>query len=169
MHGEPRSARRLADRADLLEWEDSTPAAVVRVLDTDESRPREVAVIGIDVRCDVAGLEQPVRTHRDGRDAGERRHGARLEEEDVRVLGSDRRVARPRPGPDRDLVRHGARRHQQRRLLAEALGGHLFEAANRGILAVHVVPDLRARDSVAHLGRRARDGVTAEVDHSHRL
>ena len=46
---------------------------------------------------------------------------------------------------------------------AEDFGGALLQAIHRGIFAVDVVADFGFGHGAAHLGRRARDGVAAEV------
>src|SRR5262249_21390922 len=89
---------------------------------------------------------------------------ARFEPRAVRALTDHDLVAAPRRGQDRELVSHGAGRHEERRLLPAQRGDALLERAHRRILAVHVVADLGPRHRLAPRGRRTGDGVGAEAD-----
>ena len=66
--------------------------------------------------------------------------------------------------PERELVRHRARRHEQRGLHAEQRGGQRLQPVDGGVLAVRVVADLGVGHGPPHLGRRRGDGVGPEVD-----
>lgn len=81
------------------------------------------------------------------------------------VLAPPRHDRRPGPGQDteRNLVRHDARRHEQRCRLADACRECLFEGTNGGVLAVVVVPDLGVGHGAPHRSGRARHGVAAQV------
>ena len=53
---------------------------------------------------------------------------------------------------ERDLVRHRARRHVERGLLAEQLGDALLQRVHRRVLAVDVVADVGVGHRLAHRG-----------------
>ena len=64
----------------------------------------------------------------------------------------------------RDLVAHGAGRNVEAGLFAEQLGGAVLESHDGRVVAEHVVADLGLGHGATHLGRRARDGVAAQID-----
>ena len=64
----------------------------------------------------------------------------------------------------RELVRHGARRHVERRFLAQQPGGQRLEPADGRVLAVGVVTDLGVGHRAPHLGGGRRDRVGPQVD-----
>ena len=66
--------------------------------------------------------------------------------------------------PERELVRHRARRHVERGLLAEQRRRQRLEPVDGRVLAVAVVADLGVGHRAPHLGRRRGDGVGPEVD-----
>ena len=74
-------------------------------------------------------------------------------------------VARLAVQPHADLVAHRAGGDEQRGFLAEHAGDALFEAADGGVFAEHVVAHFGGGHGGAHAGRGAGDGIAAEVDH----
>jgi hypothetical protein len=70
---------------------------------------------------------------------------------------------------DRDEVALRAARHEQRRLLAEHRRDALLQRVDGRVVAEHVVAELGAHHRLAHRGRRAGDGVAAQVDDLHGL
>ena len=80
------------------------------------------------------------------------------------MLVEDHLLAVARAHHDRDQVAQRPRREEDRGLLAQELGGHRLEQVDGGVLAEHVVADRRLRHEAAHLRRRSRRGVAAEVD-----
>ena len=69
--------------------------------------------------------------------------------------------------PDRDLVCHRARWHEECRLHVDDLGRELLESVDARIFAVHVIADFGPGDRVPHAGRRFRHGVAAQIDDAH--
>src|SRR5688500_2237337 len=71
------------------------------------------------------------------------------------------------PGPamhrERDLVAHGARRQEQRRLLAKQLRHGVLEQVDGGILELLLVADFGLAHEPPHRRRRPGDGVAVEV------
>ena len=92
--------------------------------------------------------------------------GAGLVDHHVLALAGDHSRAGAAEQSQRDLVRHRARRHEDRRLLTDSRREGLLEVANGRVLAVAVV----AHDRVAHGPPHHRgwfgDGVGAQVDES---
>ena len=84
----------------------------------------------------------------------------------VLPLAGDHPRARTAEKSQRDLVRHGARRHVDRRLLADPLGEDFLELANGGVFAVPVVAHHGVGHGPPHDWRRFGDGVGAQVDQS---
>ena len=139
----------------------------MRVLDAEQPGHGTVDVApvhrhGVEQLLDVeveAGTVQPARLR-----SPERRRATCLVEQDVGVdVGVDL-VALPCPDPDPDLVGHRARGDEDGCLAPAQLGGPALEGVDRLVLAVDVVADGRLRHGLAHRGRRAGDGVGAQVD-----
>ena len=63
-------------------------------------------------------------------------------------------------------VAHRAADDEERRLLAEHLGGEVFQAIDRRVLAVLIVADLRLRHRPPHRRCWPRDRVAAQVHQS---
>ena len=99
---------------------DLAAAAVVRVLEADNPRAREVRVVRVDRRRDRLGPEDAAgaldRLHGQAR---ERRRASRLVAEDVRPGLGDDLVSGLGREPERDLVRHRRGRDEHGRLLPE--------------------------------------------------
>ena len=94
---------------------------------------------------------------------------AQLVTEDVSHLLSEHLVAGLREGAKRDLVRHRRRRQEHGLLLAEQGSGPLLERDDGRILPLLLVPDDGIRDRAAHVGRRLRERVGAEIDHGRKV
>jgi hypothetical protein len=162
--------RDLAEGADALERVDRAAAAVVRVLDLDDARARVDVVGRPDQLLDGARVEEPAlggdrpRLH-----APERSQRAGLERDAVGARVADDLVAGAGEDAERDLVRHRARRDEERRLLPEERGHPLLEPVHARVLAVHVVPDLRPRHRLAHGRGGPRHRVGAKVDELHAI
>ena len=157
-----------ADLGDVVEGIDAPyrPAAEIRgVLDRDEARALEVRTVPADRPAHLVGSEHPPLAgqgaeHR----ARERGRGAALEVQGVARLMEDDLVARLRVGPVGDLVAHGARGQEQRRVLAEQLRDHGAELAHGRVLVALLVADLGVRHGFAHRLGGAGLGVAVEVD-----
>ena len=135
----------------------------VRVLDDEQRRLREMVRDAFDRGADTVGqIPQRVHLHTavDGRGRG-------FVAVHVRAVGAQHFGARRGEHADRELVRHRPRRHVQRRLLAEQRCRERLQAIDGGVLAVDVVADLGVGHRAAHLRRRLRDGVGAEIDRAH--
>ena len=107
----PPARARATTAVELRARPDAAAAAVVRVLDRDQARARQVAIGGQRRRVDVVGGERPV----GAADLGELharpgRARARFVEARVRAAPDDHLVAGPAVEEQRDLVRHRAAR-----------------------------------------------------------
>src|SRR6185503_19635379 len=83
---------------------------------------------------------------------------------DVASLVQEDLIAATGLDADRDLVPHGAARHEESRLLAEDPGRLLLEEAHRRVFAKVVVADVGFGHRLAH--RRGRPGyrVASQID-----
>ena len=73
-------------------------------------------------------------------------------------------VARTAVNGERDLIAHRARRHEQRRLLAQQLRHHRLEAVHGRVFAVLLVAHIRLGHGAPHRGCRAGDRIAEQVD-----
>ena len=62
---------------------------------------------------------------------------------------------------DRQLIGHGARGHEQRRLFPQHLRRHLLQTIDTGIFAKDIIPHFRFRHGPAHARRGLGDCITA--------
>ena len=144
---------------------DRAAGQVVGVLDLDHAGARPIREVGRDGRLDRRRVEQTVgRGERTRQQAGERGHGAHLVMEDVARRVADHLAPRPAVEVERDLVAHGARGHEERRLLPHGRRRLRLEHGDGRVLAIGVVADLGRGHGAAHLVVRFGDGVGAEVD-----
>src|SRR3990172_8435546 len=65
---------------------------------------------------------------------------------------------------ERDLVAHGARGQEERRLFAEELRDHLLEEVDRRGLVLLLVAPGRLAHEAAHLRRGLGDRIAVEID-----
>ena len=84
--------------------------------------------------------------------AGVRAARARFVQHDMRLDRHDHSSPWSSEQFERRLVRHRARGHEQRRLLAEQRGNAFLQTADGGILAILVVADLGLGHGAAHAG-----------------
>ena len=144
----------------------TAPAAEIRgVLDRDEARALEVRTVAADRPAHLVGGEHPPLAGQGAEHhARERGRGAALEVQGVARLVEDDLVARLRMGPVGDLVAHGARGQEQRRVLAEQLRDHGAELAHRRVLVALLVADLGVRHGFSHRPRGTGLRVAVKVD-----
>ena len=142
-------------------------ASVVRVLDHDQRRLREM-IVGrrAQLAREFAGVEFAVVGvgNRAEHDASQSRRAAGFVQIGVRLRADDRLGPARAVRQHRGQVAHRAARHQQRGLLAHHRRRHRLEPVDAGVLAVNVVTQLGARDRLAHLRRRQGYGVAAQID-----
>ena len=155
------------DSLHLGERPHTSPAAVVRVLDADDPRPRSVQIAPrTDGVTYLVGREDAaVGGERLHREAGVDGRPAQLVAKDVRHRLGDDLVARLGQRSERDLISHRGRRDEDRLVLAEQLGGALLERDHGRVFALLLVADNRFGNGLAHARRGLRDGVRAKVDH----
>ena len=161
----------LAHGADVLDRQHDAAAVVVRVLEADEARRRVVHVgVGVHVLLHLLEVERAIRRVEDAQlHLAERRRGALLVEDDVRLGVEEDLVAAARERPDGGLVAHRAGREVEAGLLAEQAGGVFLQAQDGRVVSEDVVADLGLGHHATHLGRRLGNGVAAQVDRLHRF
>ena len=158
-------ARPGVDGLNLLEGIDASAAAVVRVLQADQPRAYLMIVVRPNLVLQLRHVEDAViAVERPAGDAAEHRRAAGLVVVNVAIDIAEQLVAGLRVRLDADLVRHGARRHEQGRFLAEQFGDAFFQAVDGGVFVEDVVADLGGVHGRAHAGRRPGHGVAAQID-----
>ena len=165
MDDEPELARGLRDAGQLVERPHAAAGAAVRLLEHDDARRLEVVGDPHHVAQLIGRDPAAVARQRMRDEAGVHRGASGLEDEHVRPLLGDQLAAPLRLAEERDLVRHRRRRQEERLLLAEQVGRAALELVDRRVLAQLLVAHVGRRHRRAHLGRRLRGGVGAEVDH----
>src|SRR5215218_9198157 len=68
-----------------------------------------------------------------------------------------------------DLVAHGARGKEERRLLPQQVGHHVLEEVDGGIFPLLLVAHFCFRHGPAHAGSGTGDGVAVEIDPYHSI
>ena len=137
----------------------------MRVLQTDQPRA-DLMIVGRadfavklrDVEDAVVALESPARY------AAEGGWPAGLIVVNVAGRLAQQLVPRLRVGPDANLVGHGTRRHEERRLLTEQRRHFFLEAIYRRVLSENIVANLCRQHDGAHGRRRLRHGIAAQID-----
>src|SRR5215207_4664652 len=166
VHPQAQLSCRGGDRREVLERKDPASGGVVRVLQAQEFRPREMHVLGPDggakgVRGDGASFAgQGSHLY-----PGEYGRGAGLVDEDVGALVQEHLVARARPDEHPALVAQRARRRVQGGLLAEQGRHVLLQTVYRRVLPEDVVPQRGLEHGPPHPLRRPGHGVAAKIYH----
>ena len=95
--------------------------AIVGVLETEQSRPGEMRVVGLDDGVDVVQVERTIveHSHRLGLDAAEHRSAAGLVPVAVRMVAHDVLVAAAAVGEQRAQIALRTARDEDGRLLAQ--------------------------------------------------
>src|SRR2546426_961837 len=137
-----------------------TPACRIAPPRSLRTRRAFATVSALPQRIEPTGAERPFEKQNCTLSAGaEDEGGAHLVLIDVREVAEDDLVAALGLRQDAAEVAEHPARDVDRGLLAEDLGGPLFEPVHGRILAVLVVADLGLRHRAAHRGRREREGV----------
>ena len=136
------------------------------IFQREQPRAREVRIVGLDRRLERREIERAVGLVGDRLrlDRAQHRAAARLEAVGVRVLADQVFVAAPAMAHQRRQVGLRARGKQQPPLEAEQPRGLRLQAVDRGIVAEHVVADLRLCHRAPHARRRARHRVGTQID-----
>ena len=166
MHRERAAIGDLAHFRQMRKLHRRAATSVVGVLDHHQRRHREVIIGSENFALEFIEVELAIVTIGDRRehDAAQRRCAAGFIAIGMRLVADDRLGAARAMREHRDQVAHGAAGDEQPRLLAHQRGGGLLEAVDGGVFAVDVVAELRARDRLAHLGRRQGYRVTAKIN-----
>ena len=105
--------------------------------------------------------------HSAGMDAAQCGRSTRLVQKAVAEVAEDDLVAAAAVRQDRNQVAHRPADHQQGRLLAEPLGGHLLEPVDGGVLTEDVVAKLGMVNRLPHLRRGKSYSIAAKINRSH--
>jgi hypothetical protein len=85
---------------------------------------------------------------------------------DVRTFMADDLIARLRVHLDRDLIRHRAAWHKDRRLFAQHLREPPLQRNHRRVISQHIIAHLRASHRLTHAGSRLGHSVAAKINRS---
>ena len=96
--------------------------------------------------------------------ASEHRSTAALRNIGVRFLADDVFIAPAAMTKQSAEVRLSSTRQEKRRLGSQSLGCDFLKPIDGGIIAVHVISDLRCSHRLAHRHRWTSNGVTSQVD-----
>src|SRR5262249_1188236 len=155
----------IADRLDLFDGIDPAAAAIVRVFQAHQPRDDAVLIDRPDLVFELRDIEDAVfALDRAAGDAAQDRRSSRFVVVDMASQVAEDLIARLRMRPETDLIRHGARGHEQGGLLAEQRGDALLQTDNGRVLAEDVVADDRRRHRRAHASRRLGYRVAAQID-----
>ena len=156
---------RVGEPGELRQRCHHSPRRRVRILDAAQRRLRTVAA-RVSLRR-TQGLERHARgAPNEARlHAGQRRRTGLLPIHQVGVLVDEDLRAVPRQSEHGGLIRHRARRKEQRALRAEQFRRPLLEPAGGGVAVEQVVPDLGLGDRPPHRQRRLGYRVASQVDH----
>jgi len=155
-------------RPDAFERVDHPATMVVRVLQADHARRREMDVVvvvhepfhGLRVECPVGRVEAAQLKLTEDRCA------TLLVEQDVRLRVQEDLVTALRQGMEGDLVAHRPRRAVERRFLVQQTRDLFLQAVDGGVVLEHIVADLGLGHGPAHLRPRLRHRIAAHVDHA---
>ena len=157
-------ARLCSNGSQVRQGEHAAPRAVVGVLDADERRSRVHVAARTDEGAHVRRLEQATSAGFCELDATPGGTGPRFEMRQVRAFADDHLVAALGMKEKSDLISHRSRGDEQRRFFSQQRGHAFLERPGRGILAEHVVADLRGRHRRPHAGRRLGDRVGSQIE-----
>ena len=144
---------------------DCAAGHVVRAFQADERGLRAVIDLGADQRLDVVPGEDAVLDVGGARHAsGDGGDGVHLILMNVAALFDDHFVAVMGPGLHGNDIAHGARGYKNGRFAPEDFGGARLQLVYGGIFAVDVIAHDGFGHGAAHLRRRARYGIAAEIN-----
>ncbi len=130
---------------------DSAAAAIVGILQAEQTRADEVRIVGPDQPFELRDLDHAaVALNRPRGHAVELRVAALLIVVDVATGLADQLVSRPAVQTHGDQVRHGPRGNEDRRLLAQHFRNAALEPEHGGVVAEDVVTHFGLGDAGAH-------------------
>ncbi len=143
---------------------DSPGAAIVRDLEGQHAGVGLMFAIGANQAGQLIEPQQAkVAFDRLDRDSAQLGISGLLVVENVAARLAQKFIARPAMQPDANLIRHRARRDQQRSLLAEELGQAGLEPQDGGVFVENVVADFRGGHCGPHAGGRLGERVAAKI------
>eukprot|EP00760_Papus_ankaliazontas_P013303 PhM_4_TR15684/c0_g1_i2/m.900 len=168
MQLEAMAVAQLAHAVHVVHGQHTAAKHVVRVLESHYTRDGEVHVLDLPDLCvDLFERHRAVGAggHLHNLGVAEHTGAADLKLDDVGVVADDGFAGRHAAvHHHRDEVAHGAAHNVQRGLLAEVRGHLTLELLHRRVLIPHIVAAHGLRHGLAHLWRRLRERVGAEVD-----
>src|SRR6202011_4869495 len=164
MHGKAGLVRDVTQGGGLRRAQARPTFAVVRVLETEESRYRLVDIRLADRAAHLLRLETPVRcVERAELKAAHDRGTGNLILEDMAVDLEDDLLSGLRVDQQGAQVTHRPARNKKRGLLPDHLRGSPLQAMYRRVFIPDVVADLGGRHRRPHRFRREREGVAAQL------
>ncbi len=151
----------------LLRWGDRPSCPVMGVFQADQAGGREVDIFGADVLFHPFRVQHTVLAlNQNGDQPSQGRQTSHLEGEDVRPGFHNHFGAPLAVGEQGGQVALGAAGDKQTGFHAHLLGHHLFQADNRRILYINIVPDLRLIHRLAHGIAGLGNGIAAQIYYS---
>src|SRR5204863_9306735 len=141
----------VADLIDHLDRGYHPARHIMRILDLDQPGWRAIRTGHFDRLLDFTPAQDAVLGINGSRDtAGEPSHHRQLPVEDVRARFADHLLAVIRVQFDRNVVAHGARRHEYCGFLACYLSSPAFQPIDSWVLSINVIPDLGLSHGLPH-------------------
>ena len=165
VHRQAVLARPVPDRRNAFDGVDSPSAAIMRVLQPDESGPDVMNVVRADGVLDLIEGKQPeVSLKGTCGHARKPRDAPGLPDIDMRGCRTQEFISRAGVHADGNLVGHRSRRHEDRGLLSQQLRRAGLERVNRGVLAEDVIAHLGLSHRPAHRRGRPRHRVRPQIN-----
>ena len=160
---------KVADDLQIFKVKRGTAAAVVSVLQADQSGPGIMDVVPTNGCLDVRQGKRPIRSVGKGvrMDPAQGCDPPRLIQEDVGPVAHDDLLPPGAVGEKAGEVRHGPAGDKQGCLFSHHGGGQFLELVDGGILAENIVPELGVHHCLFHGKGGKGDGVTSKVDDPH--
>ncbi len=155
-----------ADPLDFFLGEDPAAGPVVGIFQADQPGADEMQVDRPNQRKQLLRFDHAqVTVDRSGDDPGQLGEGGLFVIVDVRIAVAEELGPAVTMDANRDLIRHRAARHVDRRLLAQQFGGQLFQSLDGRIDVDQVIVDLGFGDRATHRGGRSGNGIAPQIDH----
>ncbi len=136
------------------------------IFQSQQSRAREVIVVGFDCRSNTRHSDAAVRLvlQRLRLNTAENRRAALLILIGMRLLTHQELIAAAAMSHQGGQIALRSARKEQRAFEAEALGGDGLQTVDGRVVAIHIIADFGGRHGGAHSGGRPGDRIAAQVD-----